>query len=187
MSKDGSLGLKATLMDVSVSKRFNFNLCSLTRLLLLRNGWRIFKGDSTGIVVEKDSNQIAIDIVINTAKGAIFACRFIRSGVELADVGTEARTTMNISKAHGLLGHVNEESTRKTAKELGWVLTRGKLKPCLHCAKAKAKQKNVCKASETPKAEKPGERVYLDLSNVTEYREAITRSSSYMESIGEYC
>ena len=41
------------------------------------------------------------------------------------------------------------------------------LEPCLHCAKAKAKQKNVCKESTAPKAEVPGGRVYFDLSKAT--------------------
>ena len=34
VAKDGSLGLKATLTEVSVNKKYNFNLISLTRLLL---------------------------------------------------------------------------------------------------------------------------------------------------------
>ena len=75
---------------------------------------------------------------------------------------------MGIEKAHRLLGHGDENSTRLTAKKLGWVITPGKLKPCEHCAKSKAKQKNVTKRSDSStKAEKPGERVYLDLSKVT--------------------
>ena len=45
------------------------------------------------------------------------------------------------------------------------------MKPCLHCARSKAKKKNVCKDSKSPKATEPGERVYLDLSNVTVSRE----------------
>ena len=72
-----------------------------------------------------------------------------------------------IWKAHGLLGHGNEESTHQTAKQLGWAFTHGVLKPCLHCAKSKAKQKNVSKTSTLEKASKPGERIYLDLSKVT--------------------
>ena len=76
---------------------------------------------------------------------------------------TDVGTKMNIQKAHGLLGHGDEESTRKTAQKLGWILTRGTLKLCLYCAKAKAKQKNVCKESPALKAEVPGGRVYLDL------------------------
>lgn len=165
VAKDGSLGLKATLTEVSVNKKYNFNLISLTRLL--RNGWHITQGDDTGIVIEnKDGNRIAFDIVVLTARGAIFACRFVRD-VELSAVGTEAG--ISITKAHRLLGHVHEERTRQIAKHLGWRLTRGTLKnkPCEPCALAKAKQKAVCKSSEAPKQKKPGELVYLDLSKVT--------------------
>ena len=77
---------------------------------------------------------------------------------------------MNIWKAHGLLGHGDEESMQQTAKQLGWIITRGSLKPCLHCAKSKTKQKNVSKESNSKKVAKPGKRIYLDLSKVTIYK-----------------
>ena len=48
---------------------------------------------------------------------------------------------MNINTAHYLLGHRNEDSTRKTAKQMGWELTRGSLKPFKCCTKSKTKQK----------------------------------------------
>ena len=86
-------------------------------------------------------------------------------------MSTDAQTKMNIDKVHGLLVHGSEESTRQTAKQLEWALTRGKIKPCLHCARSKAKQKNVYKDSKSPKATEPGERVYLDLLKVTVSRE----------------
>ena len=162
--KDGGLGMKATLTECSYNASHNFNLISLPRLLC--NKWKIVKGDATGITVKHPSGDVIdFDIVVRTGKGAIFACRFIRD-VELAGVSTGAGTVMNIAKAHGLLGHGDEESTRQSAKELGWVITRGKLDPCLHCARSKAKQKNVCKASDKEKAKEPGERMYLDLSTI---------------------
>ena len=34
---------------------------------------------------------------------------------------------MNITKAHSLLGRRNEEAMRQSARELGWVLTHGKM------------------------------------------------------------
>ncbi len=58
---------------------------------------------------------------------------------------------MNIQKAHEFLGYDNEESTRKTALELGWILYQGTLKPCLHCAKAKAKQKMCVRKVQLPR------------------------------------
>jgi hypothetical protein len=80
---------------------------------------------------------------------------------------TNVRAKLNIHQAHRLLGHKDEESMRTTGRELGWILTQGTLKPCLHCAKAKAKYQNVYKESTTPKATVPGGRVYLDPSKVT--------------------
>ena len=162
--RDGSLGMKVTLTDCSYNACHNFNLASLTRLM--SRNWVIVKGDMTGITVRHPSGSVIdFDIVIPTEKGAIFACWFI-CDAELACISTEAGTTMNITKAHGLLGHGNEEATRQTSKELGWVITRGKLDPCLHCAKSKAKQKNVCKASENEKVTEPEELIFLDLSTI---------------------
>ena len=65
------------------------------------------------------------------------------------------------------MGHRNEDSDKKTAKEMGWVLTRGVLKTCKHCTMAKPKQKNVRKEALANKAAIPGHRLYLDLSKVT--------------------
>ncbi len=52
---------------------------------------------------------------------------------------------MPIAKAHALLGHHSEAIARKIAKELGWTISRGSMKPCEACTIAKAKQKNVPK------------------------------------------
>ena len=53
-------------------------------------------------------------------------------------------------------------------KALGWVIAPGKMAPCEHCARVKAKQKNVVKSSVSEtKATKPGEQIYLYLSKVT--------------------
>jgi hypothetical protein len=109
--------------------------------------------------------MIRFDIVVDTPKGAVFACRFVRDA-EIAMVSTEPGTRMDVTKAHTLLGHGDEESTRQMAKELGWKLTRGKMKPCVHCACAKAKQKNTVKESKAEKAKVVGERAFLDGSSV---------------------
>ena len=165
IGKDGSSGMKATLTDVNYNPKYNFNLMSLTRLLM--NGWRITSGNKTGITIRNmNKSEVTFDIVILTVRGAIFACRFIRDA-DINAVSTDVGVRMNIEKAHRLLGHGDEESTRHTAKQLGWVITRGNMKPCLVCAKAKAKQKNISKQSTSPKAMEPGGRVFLDLYKVT--------------------
>ncbi len=43
IGKGGSLGIKANLTDVNYNNRYNFNLVSLT--ILLMNSWRFTKGD----------------------------------------------------------------------------------------------------------------------------------------------
>ena len=59
MTKDGTLGTKATLTEVNFNKTHNFNLISLTRLLM--RGWHIKTGDKTGIYIsDGDGNKVAL-------------------------------------------------------------------------------------------------------------------------------
>ena len=62
---------------------------------------------------------------------------------EIMAFSTKCGIKMNINMAHCLLGHCNEDSLRKTARELGWVFAADALKPCKHCAKSKAEQKST--------------------------------------------
>lgn len=63
--------------------------------------------------------------------------------------------------------HRDEESKMTIARELSCILTCYTLKPCLHCAKAKARQKTTCKVSSALHAVGSVGRIYLDLPNVT--------------------
>ena len=67
-------------------------------------------------------------------------------------------------RAHEMLGHASEDTTRNTAKHLGWKLT-GKWNPCESCLIGKAKQKNVPKITEDP-TKNPGEKLYYNISSV---------------------
>ena len=73
---------------------------------------------------------------------------------------------VSINTANCLLGHRNEDSMQKTARELRWTLTCGTIKACEHCAKSKAKQKKVRKETVTDKVTIPRHQLYLDLSKV---------------------
>ena len=165
VSRDGSLGIKAKLSNCNYNGKFNLNLLSLTRMLW--NICHVVNDDATEITVKNaKENIINFDIVIPTARWAIYACRFIRDA-ELAATSTGIETRMNINKAHTLLGHGSEDTTRQTALELRCTITQGTLQPCKHCAKSKAKQKNVSKGSDTVKSMTACEIIYLDLSKVT--------------------
>ncbi len=70
-----------------------------------------------------------------------------KRGDEVMEGATNNAPTYNVKKAPELLGHNNENDTRKTASHLGWTITRGPLGVCESCAKAKVRQKNVPKIS----------------------------------------
>jgi hypothetical protein len=75
---------------------------------------------------------------------------------------------MSIQKAHELLEHGDETSTRQTAKALGWCITGGSVKPCVSCAVAKSKSKNTSKKSDSLKPTTPCELVQMvDISTIT--------------------
>jgi hypothetical protein len=84
-------------------------------------GWSIAEGNADRIILESiTGDSITFDNVIKTAKGVIFATRFIRN-VQVSAASTESGIRMNINQAHSLLvlvlGHADETSTRITAKE----------------------------------------------------------------------
>jgi len=88
----------------------------------------------------------------------------------------------DVNVAHRLLGHVNERYVRLTAAEVGWELT-GTFKACEACAKAKAKAKGVAKTTNV-KAEKPGERLFVDISGP--YRKSVAGSEYWILVVDDY-
>jgi hypothetical protein len=154
---DGSLGLRAVITDISYSSQNNFNLFSISCMLQL--GWTLGGNRHKLTLTSLDSKRVIhFDIVIKTKLGAVYAAKFARSE-EISAVNTEAGTKMNINRAHQLLGHKSEANTRKSAKALGIVITRGKMEVCEACALAKAKQKDIPKKPVSEKVEVPLQRV----------------------------
>jgi len=68
--KHGNELQHVTLKKMRYNPKANFNLLSLTKLLM--DGWTM-NGDAKEIVMRKGSTQIRFDIVIKTERGAIFA------------------------------------------------------------------------------------------------------------------
>jgi hypothetical protein len=94
VEKNGKEGIKATLTVVNYTPVSNFNVCSVTRLLM--QGWSIAEGNAGRIILESSTGErINFDIVVNTAKGATFATRFIRD-VEVT-AASKPGTKMNIN------------------------------------------------------------------------------------------
>ena len=85
---------------------------------------------------------------------------------EVAHVVLPREKPVPAKKAHEILGHVGNNATRKTMNYWGWKVSRGS-HFCESCAVAKVKQKNVVKVRKDKGAEKPGERLYIDISSVS--------------------
>ena len=78
ISKDGTLGLKAVLHKCSYNKEHDFNLFRILRLFH-NQGWKITQGDKSLIRIENGKfGVINSDIVVPTANGAIYACKFMQ-------------------------------------------------------------------------------------------------------------
>jgi hypothetical protein len=157
---------------VALTKGSPFNLFSLTKAM--QQGC-ILGGDNTnGITLTKGTNVLKFDIPIVTPKGVVYAMYMRRTEVAASSVSTN----MKIEKAHRLLGHQSEDTTRQTAKYLGWNITSGALQPCLPCTIGKAKQKNMpctigkakqkntVKMSNHDQSKNPGERIFTDIASI---------------------
>jgi hypothetical protein len=161
--KHGNAVDHSVLTEVTHLPGGKYNLFSLTRMIKL--GWTM-TGDKTSVILHKGPKKVVFDIVIPTAKGMLFGMYFKRDG-EIAGAMTEAKPRrMTISEAHGKLGHSDEATTRRTAKELGIDIVRGTMQPCEACTVAKAKQKNVPKQSDAAKGTKEDRRIFMDISTI---------------------
>jgi hypothetical protein len=160
MDKYGNPLKTCVIKDVALTKSSPFNLFSLTKMM--KQGWTLGGDQETGITLSKGDQKLTFDIPIETPKGVVYAIYLNRSEV----AAPALPTTMNIKKAHRLLGHQSEDATRKTAKSLEWTITKGSMTPCLPCTISKAKQKNTVKLSNHETCTNPGERIFTDVASI---------------------
>lgn len=158
--KHGNVLMSTKITEVALIKNTPFNLFSLTKMM--KQGWALSGDKLNGIALSKDGHVVKFDIPIDTPEGIVFAMCAKRTEVSAVAVNAP----MNIDKAHRLLGHQSEEATRKTAKHLGWTISKGAMSPCLSCTIAKAKQKNTVKESKHEAAKACGERIFTDIASV---------------------
>jgi hypothetical protein len=102
--------------------------------------------------------KVIFDIVIPTPKGIMFA-NYVKCKDEVRGVVQDTLVKMSLVQAHEKLGHISEDATRKTAKQLGWHMTPGSLHLCDSCTVGNAKQRNVPKGSNHVSAIHPNERI----------------------------
>jgi hypothetical protein len=73
--------------------------------LLHKQGWKIVCGNESLICIENGTGEVIdFDIVVPTEKGAIYACKFLRT-VGVVTASAEYMMKVNINIAQCLLGH----------------------------------------------------------------------------------
>jgi hypothetical protein len=154
---------------LQVNKNFNFDLFSMTKLL--KKGY-LLSGNEKCMKLKKGAHKFMFESVIKMRGGALYCAIFKRQETQLPetlDVASvisdssnlespkeeaEKIFKINVKLAHEYLGHLSEDTTRKTAHQLGMNLSKGTLLVCESCVIAKARQRNVQKeTSEENKAQ----------------------------------
>ena len=102
------------------------------------------------ITMTKGVKKMRSDIKVPMKQGLLF-CIYLTHKDKVCGGTANQVKLIPIAKVHALLGHHNKETTRKTAKALGWAISRGSMKPCKACTISKAKQKNVLKMQDENK------------------------------------
>ena len=69
---------------------------------------------------------------------------------------------ISIQKLHYVMGHTVKHLINPTTKYLG-IQTTAKLSPSEYCAKGKIRQVNIPKIPKNQQANKPGERIFIDI------------------------
>ena len=77
-------------------------------------------------------------VLFTTPEGLLFYMYFKRD-TEIAGAVTGSKKPVTLKLAHDMLGHSDENKTRKAAKAIGLELKPGNLLQCEACAAGKAK------------------------------------------------
>jgi hypothetical protein len=165
------------LNSVKFGGHNTFNLFSANNAM--QYDWMCRGYRDTGWTIENEAGgEVNFDIRISTSTSCIWCGYFKRHPIvpelvvaapvkALASAAAAVKPiTMPIMKARDLLGHGDQEKTKATAIALGWTICRGGWCRCVHCAKAKAKHKNIPKNTDHDKAAKPGGRIFTDITSV---------------------
>ena len=131
----------------------------------LQNGFNI-GNKGLHLFLTKGKTTILFDKMMKTNKGFILGVDMMPTTRKscVATLSLDKGKSVSKKTLHGLLTHVGEETSHKTADYYGWKIT-GVGEICDNCATAKARQKNLQK-STNKKSEIAGERLFIDISSV---------------------
>jgi hypothetical protein len=167
------------LNSVKFGKHNNFSLFYANNAM--QHDWMARGNRDNGWSIENEAGEVVkFDIRISTTTSCIW-CGYIKrikvsskkelvaaapvNALVAAPAAPSKPIKMPIMKVHDLLGHGDQEKTKATTIAFGWTICRDKCR-CVHCAKAKAKRKNIPKNAEHEKAATPGGRIFTDITSI---------------------
>ena len=161
--EDGSV-MNIVLQNVKyVPDLAPYNLFSITQAI--SNGWSLGNEGKT-ILLKNEGKILKFNKMLKTKSGYVGGAEILpRVEENLAVPAIAPGKPIDIMKFHDMLGHLSEATTKKTAEYYGIKLS-GTFEVCADCAKAKARQKNIPKGTDTVHATTIGERLYMDISSI---------------------
>ena len=152
-----------TCEDVSIRVKYVPDICMniLSMNRLIEKGFSV-SNEGSVISMKKGKIHFKFDQVLQGSGSNLRGIRMI--GNEESSMIAEQDKPIPIMQLHHRLGHANEATVRKTAKEFGWKIG-GKFTVCVGCSIAKAKQKDIPKLNDHVSKTK-GERLCIDISSV---------------------
>jgi hypothetical protein len=176
------------LGDVQTNEKFNYNLFSVTMMLL--KGYKL-EGNKHPLTLCIKPRSIGFEIIVRTQNRALYCARFTRTlgksktanpvvqGEE--DSSKVAKILkVNIKRAHDCSGHLSIDATCKIVTQPGMELSRTAFQTCEACAIGKTKQRNILKEALGEKATIFNGRVGHDSSKIKALeRMEVTINKSY--------
>ena len=151
--------------EVKIVPELNHDLFSFTKVM--KDGWQMNgRWKEGGLMIE----------LVKTTRASMKFDRMIPSGsswlmgiivhrvYDEAHAAMEAGKSISATKLHQIMGLTGEHLLRPTANYMKLKLL-GRLPPCEACAKAKIRQRNVQKKKIKKMPNKPGYRVFIDISS----------------------
>ena len=151
------------LKDFKYVPNLSANLFSITKSM--QQGWSL-SNKGIKIILKKSGKTVMFDRMMKTGKGVIIGAHITSRVMEQANFTTatlDKLKKIDVNEFHKIVGHPSEKVMHQTAKFYN-VKLEGTFKPCVECALAKSRQKNVAKVSQV-KSE-PGERIFFDIAHI---------------------
>ncbi len=107
---NGTEKFNVLLGDVQMNEKFNYNLFSVTKMLL--KGYKL-KGDKHSITVWNQTQSIVFDLVIRTKNGALFCAKFTSNICQSETANSVIQTVKSGSKISKKILKVNIKRAHK--------------------------------------------------------------------------